>query len=209
MKENSPNPIEKFVVKLLAFTDPSRVYRIKKKPGAGEIVYADFNDRVFAGVLDVALCLFLFYRPVYQIAVMMFGAERAAQLYSFGGLGMTAQQQAAMISAPGYLSAYIANSLMQTVLLGAVFVAAWSYTAATPGKWLLRMRIVDEKTGKRPGQRQCVLRFAAGIIGLIGFPWIYFDKKHRGLHDKIAGTVVIKVKHWKFTPAEVSEYPPT
>lgn len=211
MTETPPNPAEKFAAKLLSFTDPARLYRFRKRPGDDEIVYANFNDRVFSTILDMALCLFIFYRPLYHIAVIMFGPERAAQLYSLGAVTMTAQQQMAMVSAPGYLSAYTANSLMQIALLGSVFVVAWSYSSATPGKWLLRMRIVDEQTGKRPSTRQFVIRFIGSIIGSIpltlGFLWIYFDKKHQGWHDKMAGTVVIKVKHWKITPADVSEYP--
>ncbi len=205
------NPIETFAARLLTFTDPKRVYRIKPPPAKGEIVYAGFNDRVFASVVDIGLSLILFYRPFYYLAVQLFGPERAAQLYSYGAANMTLDQQIAMVNAPGYWASYFSNSLMQMLILGAVFVFCWSQTAATPGKWLLRMRIVDEATGTRPTQRQFIMRFIGAILGsipfMLGFLWIAFDKKKQGWHDKMAGTAVVKVKHWRVTPSDISEYP--
>ena len=42
------------------------------------------------------------------------------------------------------------------------------------------------------------VRYFAYIVSFmplyLGFIWIYFDKRKQGFHDKIAGTVVIKVK---------------
>lgn len=211
MNENKPNKIEDFAAKLISLTDPSRVYRLRRKPSPNEIVYGGFNDRVFASVIDVSLCLLLFYQPMHYIAAMLFGQERAHQLYSLTGFTMTAEQQVAMINAPGYMEAYLLNCLLQAVILGALFVVMWSNSSATPGKFLLRMRIVDERTGKRPGQKQFIVRFIGAIIGslplMLGFVWIIFDKKKRGWHDKIAGTVVVRVKHWRITAPDVSEYP--
>lgn len=212
MTDQKPNPLEHLAAKILTFTDPKRVYRIKKPLQDDEIHYAGFNDRAFASVADVALCLMLFYQPMYYLAAMIFGPERAHQLYSLSGLTMTTEQQAAMVNAPGYISAYLANSLMQAFILGSIFIVVWSYSAATPGKWLLRMRIVDEKTGLRPTRRQFIIRFIGAILAslpfMLGFLWMAFDKKKQGWHDKMAGTVVVKVKHWRITPPDVSEYSP-
>lgn len=211
MNDKLPDKIEKFAAQLMAFTDPARVYRLKKKPGPDEIVYAGFNDRAFAGVIDAGLCIFLFYQPFYAIARMLFGHERAMQFYSLAGLAMTQEQQLAMVSSPGYFTDYILNSIMQMAVIGAVYIVVWSYSSATPGKWLLRMRIVDARTGCRPTQRQFIIRFFAAILSFLpltlGFLWIAFDEKKQGWHDKLAGTVVVKVKHWRLTPPDVSEYP--
>lgn len=213
MNEPKLNKIEEFASRLMAFTAPSRVYRLhRNRPKEGEIAYAHFNDRAFASIIDIALCLFLFYKPMYYLASMFFGPDRAQQLYSLSGFNMTREQQMMMVQAPGYLQAYVLNSLMQALILGALFVVAWSYSATTPGKFLLRMRIVDEKTGCRPTHGQCVLRFIGTLIAaaplMLGMLWIAFDKKRQGWHDKIAGTVVVKVKHWRLSPPGVSEYPP-
>ena len=60
------------------------------------------------------------------------------------------------------------------------------------------MQIVDAKTHQKPGVMQSVVRYFAYIVSFmplyLGFIWIYFDKRKQGFHDKIAGTVVIKVK---------------
>lgn len=211
MKEEKINKAEELAARLMAFTDPARVYRLKKKPGKDEIHYAGFNDRVFASIIDIALCLMFFYKPMYYLATIFFGHERAAQLYSLTGLTMTAEQQIAMVQAPGYISDYILNCIMQAVVLGGVFVVSWAQTSATPGKWLLRMRVVDEPTGCRPTQRQFIIRFLGVLLStlplMLGLVWASFDKKKQAWHDKMANTVVIKVKHWRLTPPLVSEYP--
>ncbi len=213
MTDKKPNKYEEFATRVIALTDPARVYRLQRKKDTGGIPYAPFNDRVFGSVIDIAICLFLFYKPMYYIASILFGEARAQQLYSLAGFSMTAEQQAALIQSPGYLQDYLLNCGMQAMILGALFVTCWSYSAATPGKLLLRMRIVDEKTGCRPSQRQLVTRFIGTIIGaiplMLGMFWIAFDKKRQGWHDKMAGTVVIRVKHWRPTPPGVSEYPPS
>lgn len=211
MNDQKPSRIEDFAVKLITLTDPARIYRIKKKREPGEIEYAGFNDRVFSSVIDIALCLLLFYEPMHTIAALLFGDERARQLYSLGGFAMSPEQQMAMVNSPGYIQDYLMNSALQLVVLGTIFIVMWSASGATPGKFLLRMRIVDAASGCRPTHRQSILRFLGAIIGslplTLGFLWIAFDKKKQGWHDKIAGTVVIRVKHWRLTPPGISEYP--
>jgi uncharacterized RDD family membrane protein YckC len=66
----------------------------------------------------------------------------------------------------------------------------------TPGKLILRMRIVNEK-GEYIGIPMAILRYIgkilSGMILCIGYFMIAWDKKKQGLHDKIAQTYVIKV----------------
>lgn len=81
-------------------------------------------------------------------------------------------------------------------------VAAWLYFAlfessdhqATPGKILLSIRVTDEK-GKRIDFGRATGRYFAKILsGLIlcaGFLMAAFTKKKQGLHDLIAGTLVV------------------
>ena len=66
----------------------------------------------------------------------------------------------------------------------------------TPGKLILRMRIVNEK-GEYIGIPMAILRYIgkilSGMILGIGYFMIGWDEKKQGLHDKIAQTYVIKV----------------
>jgi uncharacterized RDD family membrane protein YckC len=86
------------------------------------------------------------------------------------------------------------------VLLSYIFpliftIALWMKFGGTPGKRLLKIKVLDEKTGQYLSLSQSLLRYFGyfvSIIGLfIGFIWIAFDSKKKGWHDHIAGTVVV------------------
>ena len=85
---------------------------------------------------------------------------------------------------------------VETILMGTIFVLFWIFRSATPGKMLLGCSIVDAKTYGKAGSRQNIIRYIGYFVSLIplglGFVWIAFDNKKQGLHDKMAGTVVIK-----------------
>src|SRR5687767_4193816 len=76
------------------------------------------------------------------------------------------------------------------------FVVFWSTTGQTPGAHLMRIRVcrADDGSILRPGR--ALLRLVgltlAAIPLLAGFVPILFDDRRRGLHDMLAGTVVIE-----------------
>lgn len=82
--------------------------------------------------------------------------------------------------------------LLNTVIMGSYFVVFWIYKGATPGKILLHMKIVDAITLEQPTKKQLIKRFFGYITVFFGIWGIAFSKKHQALHDKSAGTVVIK-----------------
>ena len=54
------------------------------------------------------------------------------------------------------------------------------------------MKIVDAKTFNRPTLKQLIKRFLGYMTFPIGIFFILFYSQKQALHDKIAGTVVIK-----------------
>ncbi|MEA2100448.1 MAG: RDD family protein [Campylobacterota bacterium] len=66
---------------------------------------------------------------------------------------------------------------------------------ATPGKRLVHIKIVDSKTFEDIDSKQALTRsigYIASIFAfLIGFIMVAFRKDKKGLHDLLAGTVVI------------------
>lgn len=87
-------------------------------------------------------------------------------------------------------------SLVQILIGLAYWVGFWSWKAATPGKMALGLVVVDGETGEPKGVGGYVLRyigyFVSSIILGIGFIMIGLTDRKRGLHDMIAGTVVVK-----------------
>ena len=80
----------------------------------------------------------------------------------------------------------------------AVFVVGWARYGATPGKLLLELRVVDARTGERPGWIRALIRcvgYAVSALPLgLGFLWAAFDRQGQALHDKLAGTRVVRVR---------------
>ena len=84
-------------------------------------------------------------------------------------------------------------------LLPAVAVVLfWVYRQATPGKIAVGARIVDARTGDKPGTGQLVGRYLAYYVSIIpfmlGILWVAFDPRKQGWHDKLAGTVVVRTR---------------
>ncbi|NOR58214.1 MAG: RDD family protein [Sulfurimonas sp.] len=74
-----------------------------------------------------------------------------------------------------------------------IFWRRWR--GATPGKKFVHIKIVDAKTLQDIDNKQAITRSIGYIVStlalLIGFFMVAFRKDKRGLHDLLAGTVVI------------------
>jgi uncharacterized RDD family membrane protein YckC len=73
----------------------------------------------------------------------------------------------------------------------------------TPGKMLLGTRVVLQRTGQIPSVVPSAVRWfvpgvwvflpGVSIISVVIYGWLLFDTLRRGLHDKAARTVVVRV----------------
>jgi len=102
------------------------------------------------------------------------------------------------------------------------FVGFWGWRGQTLGKMLIRAKVV-RLNGSRIGLLRSLLRFLVYflylfviailkggiivyvIVGLIALLIIAFTKKRRGLHDFVAGTVVINSRPPKPQPVEAAD----
>ena len=80
------------------------------------------------------------------------------------------------------------------VVVATYFVLFWSTAGQTPGMRLMGLRVMTQR-GDHPGVARSVIR----VIGLglaivplfLGFLPVLVDARRRGLHDFLAGTVVL------------------
>ncbi len=84
-------------------------------------------------------------------------------------------------------------NLIVTITVTMVF---WrKFRGATPGKKFVQIKIVDAETFEDINTKQAITRSFGYIVStlafLIGFLMVAFRKDKRGLHDLLAGTVVI------------------
>ena len=108
------------------------------------------------------------------------------------------------------------------VLLGVVYyVGFWTWRGQTPGKMLVRIKIV-RTDGSSIGLGRAFIRYLMFVVGsiasllqsnftvlggrdtdyflstinllvLVGFLWVAFDSHKQGIHDKLADTYVVKL----------------
>ncbi len=95
--------------------------------------------------------------------------------------------------------------LFQIYILGVLFAyfsAFWLRSGQTLAMKTWRIRLVQQN-GDPLNFKQTMLRFVLALMGLmlagIGFCWAFFDRDKQFLHDRLAGTRLIRVprKHEK------------
>lgn len=91
-----------------------------------------------------------------------------------------------------------ADVLISYVLPAIAVIAFWVARGATPGKIVLAIQVVDARSGAKPGTGQSIGRYFGYYVSTIplglGLLWVGIDPKKQGWHDKLAGTVVIRLK---------------
>ena len=133
--------------------------------------YAGFWIRVAAALIDTALFLIVFSIPL----TLIYGVGYWTSATATGSLW---------------------DSLIQYVLPLVLTVWFWTRYLGTPGKMLLRLRVVDARTGEALSTGQAIGRYLGYYVSILpfmlGFIWVGIDKRKQGFHDKLAGTVVIR-----------------
>ena len=136
-----------------------------------DLEYVGFWPRVGAALIDTLLLLFI----TVPLVTMIYGRHYWTS--------------ADWVQGP-------ADFLINWFLPAVAVVLFWIYRQATPGKMAIGARIVDARTGARPGTGQLVGRYLAYDVSIIplmaGIVWVAFDPRKQGWHDKLAGTVVVR-----------------
>lgn len=133
--------------------------------------YAGFWIRLLAGLIDLAVMLVVIYLPL----TLIYG-----EAYWEGEAFIAGFWDAFL----GYIVPFVGTIWFWRTFLG------------TPGKMVLKLRVVDAETGGRLTIPQAIGRYFAYIPAMVvlfvGLFWIGFDRRKQGWHDKLAGTVVIR-----------------
>ena len=98
-------------------------------------------------------------------------------------------------TSPNYFQGFwdvVVNYLLPAIAI----IIFWIYRSATPGKMMLKLTIVDAKTGGQPSKGQYIGRYLAYYVSAIplflGLIWVGIDKRKQGWHDMLAGTLVLR-----------------
>lgn len=79
--------------------------------------------------------------------------------------------------------------------LGIIIVLFYFLAGQTPGMKAYNIKVVESKTGEKPGLLLSILRFFffnLVLFSVIGLFYSFFREDRRGIHDLLSGTSVIK-----------------
>jgi hypothetical protein len=166
------------------------------------VKYGTFHNRMIASTLDICLLFVVALPAVDYMMSQLFppiDMDRIAAVMQSPEFKTNAQRFAAALwkamEEQHVVERMIVENLLQVAFISLYILPCWFRYSSTPGKMLFRLQIVDAKTGERMSDRQAVIRFLAYFFSILpltlGLVWIMFDKKRRGIHDLIAGTVVV------------------
>lgn len=155
-----------------------------------EVKYAGFWIRFFASFLDT---LFLALPVAIVIYFLSDGNWFDFSQYQQNIKMAISGNANALNNLPKTDKTWEIINLIVTITVTMIF---WRRNkGATPGKKFVHIKIVDAKTFKEIDNKQAITRSFGYIVStlafLIGFIMVAFRKDKRGLHDLLAGTVVI------------------
>lgn len=82
-------------------------------------------------------------------------------------------------------------------VIGIYFIWFWTHGGQTLAMQTWRMRVVA-KNGTALSMKQAITRYIFAVIGItsfgIGIIWALFDRDQQFLHDRLAGTRIIKIE---------------
>lgn len=157
-----------------------------------QVHYMGFGWRMLAQVIDLIIMGILF-SPIVPLFNSFYYTPKMLEIMQSptAKLDLTPSQ---------VIDIMLPSSLFQLGLLATYCLVFWLLWSATPGKRIFSMHIVDAKTFKKPTAFQFVLRLIGYGVSLLplglGFLSVHFSSRKQGLHDYIAGTVVVE-KHKK------------
>ncbi len=184
-------------------------FKKKKK----DSIYSSLNRRLFAGMIDLFL-LIIIWTPLEKLLLWLIFTDKPSPSAALSmvmqknldsssqppNFGMVAESFHSVTNSYG-LGALLLEQFSPLLVLAVLTFIFWIKKQATPGKMILSLKIVDNKTLGKPTKLQFIIRILAYPISFLPFGLgmfcVAFNKNRRALHDFIAGTAVIRVQKKK------------
>lgn len=164
----------------------------EQQPGAGwqapdrtvgpapGVEFGDFGPRLVAYIIDglIVGAIVIVVMIAWLLLALATGGISNDTMSAGSALGLVVGVIAVTVVGLGYFPWY------------------WSRDGATPGMRMMGLLLVRDVDGGPISGGQAILRLVgyavSGMVFYLGYVWILVDKRRRGWHDLIAGTVMIK-----------------
>ena len=167
------------------------------------VEYASFNRRMISSTIDILIIAIILTPITNLLDFFLYDSKGLSvmigEFFQTRNNTVSSEELWDFLSTHHIIAKYFFVQIILLIVIGLFFIGFWFYNGQTPGKMITRSKIVDAKLGTKPILRQCIVRFLSYIpstlILCIGFIMASFTKKKQGLHDMIAGTVVMLDKN--------------
>ncbi|QOD38848.1 RDD family protein [Candidatus Wolbachia massiliensis] len=194
--------LNKFFDRLFSiFSSINAIQKVKKDENG--ICYITGLRRYISVLLDFIIII-LFLQFCGQALNQLFKNSEDGKI--FGQIAAKYEMQVPLsteekITQSRLIKLWILNQIVQFIMLFSYVAYMWVKFAATPGKLLLGLRVVDAQTFGKMTLKQATKRFFSFVLSVaplfLGFIWSNFNNRCQTWHDKIAGTVVVTNKSLK------------
>lgn len=153
--------------------------KLQQANSSKSLKFAGFWFRALAAIIDGVLCQAATFVIILPLAIAL-------------GALMAGTSSPSDIEAAGLSLGYVFGIFIQWLWFTIAESSKWQ---ASIGKKVVGLKVTDENGerisfGKANGRYWS--KILSALILCIGFAMIAFTKKKQGLHDKIAGTLVVK-----------------
>jgi uncharacterized RDD family membrane protein YckC len=140
--------------------------------------FADYGPRLVAYIIDGLLvgAFVIVVMLAWALLSLASGGFRDDTLSPGAGAGLAVMMVVLLVGGLGY------------------FPWFWARDGATPGMKMMGLLLVRDADGGPVTGGQAIIRlvgYAVSGILYLGYIWVFIDKRRRGWHDLIAGTLMI------------------
>jgi uncharacterized RDD family membrane protein YckC len=154
------------------------------------VVPASLGRRLVARMIDGLVLAVPAGVLLYALRQSLFVTRCADVGFAFAQCVQVRQGSASRLLLETWLLLFLLTALYEVIAL--------STAGATPGKWIMRLRVVDVTTGRPPAPGRALARYVTlcvtGSVFTIGWwsPILDGTGRRRGWHDAVGHDVVIR-----------------
>ncbi len=151
------------------------------------------NKRIIALMIDLLIpCIiyYLFVQFLNKINIIQLFDQKELMIKNLESLKKSGELGLKNQYMPDLKTSFIA-ALVNYLGMGVYIVYFWNKFSASPGKIIMRIKIVNYKDISKPSLKSFIIRYLGYPICIFNVFSFIFNKKKRLLHDVISGTIVI------------------
>lgn len=189
----------------------SRVMTFGKPKRRTHSKYPGFNRRMLAATIDSIILLI--FTPVVNVLAPVNTESLGRYTIDQHDPDAPRRFMLHVLHNPEFVHSWTTNFMMQMVFWAVYSAIFWHFWAATPGKMLLRMKVVNAKDEGPITDLQIFFRSFGYLISAsffcLGFFWIALNRKHRGWHDYLGDTIVVSLPSHPWIKKALAPMPDT